>query len=122
MRFIVDSSYSIMAPIFPTVLKEKRIDPAVNGYIFSTFSAALLLSAPFVGYYLSKYERMNFLRCGLFCLGVSMIGFGCSTYVSADNPTGFLVLIYICRAVQGAASSVNDTTILSITGLMYSNH
>lgn len=120
MRFIVDSSYSIMAPIFPTVLSDKGIDPNVNGYIFSTFSAALLLSAPFVGYYLSRYERMIFLRIGLMCLGISMIGFGCSTYI--NDTTTFLVVVYVCRFIQGAASSVNDTTILSITGLMYSDN
>lgn len=97
MRFIVDSSYSIMGPIFPTVLSDKGLDQSINGYIFSTFSAALLISSPFVGYYLSKYERMGFLRTGLFCLGVSMIGFGCSTYI--NNQTGFLVLVFICRAI-----------------------
>lgn len=33
-----------------------------------------------------------------------------------------MAVIFICRAIQGAASSVNDTTILSITGLIYKDN
>lgn len=83
MRFIVDSSYSLMAPFLPQILKDKGVDESINGYIFSTFSAALIISAPLVGYYLSRYERMIFLRCGLFALGCSILGFGLSSMI--DN-------------------------------------
>lgn len=34
----------------------------------------------------------------------------------------FLVVVFAARGVQGAASSVNDTTILSITGVMYKDN
>lgn len=121
MRFIVDSSYSVMAPFLPQILAEKGVDPSLNGYIFSTFSIALIFAAPMVGYYLARYERMIFLRCGLFILGLSMLGFGLSVLIEGHKTT-FLVVVFICRALQGAASSVNDTTILSITGLMYKDH
>lgn len=99
MRFIVDSSYSVMAPFFPIVLLEKGIPPEINGYIFSTFSAALILSAPLVGYYLSRYERMIFLRFGLMALGFSMLGFGLSCLIPKDLKTLFLVIVFICRAI-----------------------
>ena len=122
MRFVVDSSYSVMAPFFPQILDDKDIDPEYNGYIFSMFSFALIVSSPLVGYYLARYERMNFLRCGLFCLGCSMLTFGLSTLIPKEKSKLFLTIVFIARFVQGAASSVNDTTILSITGLMYKNH
>lgn len=121
MRFIVDSSYSIMAPFFPQILLEKNVPDEYNGYIFSTFSLTLILSSPFVGYYLERYERIIFLRVGMLLLAIAMFGFGASTYIN-DNQTLFLVIVFICRAIQGAASGVNDTTILSITGVLYKDN
>lgn len=55
MRFVVDSSYSVMAPFFPQILEEHDIEESFMGYIFATFSFALIVSAPFVGYYLERY-------------------------------------------------------------------
>lgn len=121
MRFVVDSSYSVMAPFFPQILEDKGVDIEFNGYIFSTFSFALILSAPLVGYYLARYDRMKFLRFGLVSLGCSMVAFGLSTLLHGQNTT-FLIIVFIARFVQGAASSINDTTILSITGLLYKDH
>jgi MFS family permease len=49
-----------------------------------------------------------------------MISFGLSTFIN-DN-TIYLVVVFVCRAIQGASSAFNDTTILSITGLLYKEH
>ena len=98
MRFVVDSSYSVMAPFFPQILDEKEVSVDINGYIFSTFSFALIVSAPLVGYYLARYQRMIFLRFGLISLGCAMLAFGFSTLID-NNKTLFLVIVFIARFV-----------------------
>lgn len=96
LRFIVDSSYSIMAPFFPQILENKGIPQDYNGYIFSTFSAALIVAAPIVGYSLDKFERQKFLQIGLLILGFTMMSFGFSSYI--NDTTTYLVIIFISRA------------------------
>lgn len=65
---------------------------------------------------------MVFLRVGLFCLSISMLGFALSVLIPVKQKTLYLIVVFVSRFIQGCASSVNDTTILSITGIMYKDH
>lgn len=46
-----------MAPFLPQVLNQKGVPEEYNGYIFSTFSAALIVTSPIIGYYLDRLTR-----------------------------------------------------------------
>lgn len=122
MRHIVDSTFSLIAPFLPQLLEQKDIKNSdwYRGIIFSTYSFAMMLSAPLVGYYLARYERTIFLRIGMFFLGCSIIGFGLSFYFF-EGPW-YVAAIFTARAIQGISSSMVDITILTIVGAMYQDH
>jgi MFS family permease len=65
---------------------------------------------------------MIFLRFGLIILSISMAGFGIATYIPNGEQKTFLACVFVCRGLQGAASAINDTTILSISGVLYKDH
>lgn len=122
MRHIVDSSYSLIAPFLPQLLKAKEItnEDFVRGFIFSTYSIAMMLSAPFITYYLARYERIILLRIGIILLGASILGFGLSFYLLKGN--GYVTAIFFARGIQGLASSMVDISVLTIIGVMYEDH
>ena len=120
LRFVIDCSFSIMAPFFPQILADKGIPVAYNGWIFSVFSFTLIVTSPIIGFYLDKMQRAKTLQIGLILLGMSMIGFGFACLIKDE--TTYLIVILSLRGVQGITSAINDTVIMSITGLLYQDH
>jgi len=47
-----NSAYALIAPFQPLYLAKIGANPALNGYIFSTYSLAVILCSPVIGYFL----------------------------------------------------------------------
>ena len=78
------------------------------------------MASPVVGYYLDRMQRAKVLQIGLIVLGLCMVGFGLA--VQIQDQTTYIVVILVLRALHGSISAMNDTVILSITGLLYKHH
>lgn len=120
LRFVIDCSFSIMAPFFPQILADKGIPVEYNGWIFSIFSFTLIVTSPIIGFFLDRMQRTKVLQVGLILLGLSMIGFGFACVIKDE--TTYLIVILTMRGIQGITSAINDTVIMSITGLLYKDH
>jgi MFS family permease len=120
LRFVIDCSFSIMAPFFPQILADKGIPIAYNGWIFSIFSFTLIVTSPIIGFFLDRMQRTKVLQVGLILLGLSMIGFGFAILIKDE--TTYIIVILSLRGIQGITSAINDTVIMSITGLLYPDH
>lgn len=109
-----------MAPFFPQILADKGIPADYNGWIFSIFSFTLIVTSPIIGYFLDRMQRARVLQVGLVLLGMSMIAFGYAILITDENT--YLIVILTLRGIQGITSAINDTVVMSITGLLYKDH
>ena len=90
------------------------------GYIFSMYSVSVIFGSPIIGYFLTKYPRRSFVQFGLFAMSLAMFGFAiCGIF---DSKIAFLSIAFITRLIQGFASSTIQTTMFSVSGMMYKDH
>jgi MFS family permease len=78
---LANSGYSIIAPFLPLQFKEKGINPAWVGSIFSTYSIAVIFNSPRVAGYIKLYGRRTLIQMGTFLMGVSIIAYGLLAYI-----------------------------------------
>jgi len=101
--FLSNCAYGLMAPFFPKILEEKEIDQSIFGYMFSTYSVAVILCSPVVGHLLLKVKRSTLLISGLSMMSFAIFMFSIANFV--ESKTLFLVIVFLARFLQGAASS-----------------
>ena len=56
-----NSAYALIAPFLPIELVRVNVPVYLFGYIFSTYSLAVILCSPMTGYLLTKFRRRNFI-------------------------------------------------------------
>lgn len=110
-------AYALIAPFLPIELVRIGVPVELFGYIFSMYSVAVIICSPFIGYFLTKVKRRNFVQFGLFSMSIAMFGFALASKVNTNS--GFLIMAFITRFVQGFASSSIQTTCFTISGLLY---
>lgn len=115
-----NSAYALIAPFLPIELVKVNVPIYLFGYIFSTYSLAVILCSPMTGYLLTKFKRRNFVQFGLFVMSVAMYGFAFAGEVKSYG--GFLAIAFISRFLQGYASSSIQTTCFSLSALIYKEH
>ena len=72
------------------------------GVIFSTYSVAVIINSPFIGFYIRKFGRRNLMTIGTFFMGTSIISYGLIGYI--ENKILFISLSIIFRFIQGISS------------------
>jgi len=107
-----NSAYAIIAPFLPTEFKEKGVDQSWVGFIFSAYSVAFIICSPIVGKLQNYMGRRNLVAVGMMLMGQSFVGFGLISYIKYQPV--FIVLSLVARLMQGAASSLIQTTMYSI--------
>jgi MFS family permease len=96
VSFLSNSAYALIAPFLPFLFAEKGIELSLMGYIFSTYSVAVIICSPFVGKMLSKLGRRRFIQIGLFTMGLSMLAFAFISYIDSSRTT-FISLAFVIR-------------------------
>ena len=56
-----NSAYALIAPFLPIELLRVDVPIYLFGYIFSTYSFAVIICSPMTGYLLTKFRRRNFI-------------------------------------------------------------
>ena len=90
-----NSAYALIAPFLPIELVKVNVPIYLFGYIFSTYSLAVIICSPMTGYLLTKFRRRNFIQFGLFIMSIAMYGFAFSENI--DSYAGFLIVAFLSR-------------------------
>lgn len=115
-----NSAYALIAPFLPIELARFGVPIWLFGYIFSMYSVAVIICSPFIGYFLTKVKRRNFVQFGLFSMSIAMFGFALGSYATTNS--GFLATTFVTRFIQGFASSSIQTTCFTISAVLYKDN
>lgn len=118
-----NSAYALIAPFQPIYMASIGGNKDLNGYIFSTYSLAVILCSPVIGFFLRRFRRRNFVQMGLFCMGLAMLGFAVASWFS-DRPGLYIFygITFATRFLQGFSSSAIQTTAFSASGQLFAQH
>jgi len=101
---LTNSAYAIIAPFLPFKFEEKHIDAGWIGYVFSSYSIAVIVFSPLCGSFIRLTGRINLIILGINLMGLSFIAFGLIS--SIEDPQIFIVLSLLARFLQGMASGL----------------
>jgi MFS family permease len=101
---LTNSAYAIIAPFLPFKFEEKNIDAGWIGYVFSSYSIAVIVFSPLCGSFISLTGRINLIIMGINLMGLSFIAFGLISNIEDRNL--FIILSLLARFLQGMASGL----------------
>jgi MFS family permease len=94
---LTNSAYAIIAPFLPVKFEAKGIDAGWIGYVFSSYSIAVIVFSPLCGSLISVTGRVNLIIMGIVLMGLSFIAFGLISYIEDVNM--FIVLSLLARFI-----------------------
>jgi MFS family permease len=115
-----NSAYAIVAPFLPFEFERKGISQTYMGYVFAIYSLAVIIFSPICGSMIGKIGRINLIRIGVTCMGLSFIALGAASLI--EDKTTFITISLVTRFFQGFASSAIQTTCYSISTNFYPDH
>lgn len=122
VNMLSNYGYGLIAPFMPLELEKLNIEESITGFIFSFYSLTVILSAPIIGWILSKYQQRRLqYRIGLLLYSTSMFGFAYAPRYITSKPFLIITLLTL-RILQGFGSCSIQTTNLSITSMLYRKH
>ena len=71
-----NSCFSLVAPFLPVELLNRGISEDTIGFIFSIYSLARIVSSPFIGILLGKFDKRRVLSVGMGILALSISALG----------------------------------------------
>jgi len=110
--FVGLCGYSLMAPFFPLVSKEKGTSTFITGFIFAVYPLSIFLLSPIVGKYMPLIGPKLCLITGAFVEGASHIVFGFVDHLPDGNI--FIGICFTIRVVTAIGTACADTAFLSI--------
>lgn len=112
INLFANSAYSSIAPFYPHDAVEKGVPKASIGFIFASYSLAMLMFAPLFGALLNKFGGKNVLLLGCLCESIAMFCFGFLIYV--DSPLTYGILSIVYRFVEGFGNGCLNSATNSI--------
>lgn len=112
------SSFSLMAPFFPSMAKEeKNVGSTIVGLIMACLSVSFVIASLFISMTLSKLGRRLVLYTGII-LGISsMVGFGFMIWI--NNRILFIILSFALRLLTGVASAFICVSAYAMVSIKY---
>jgi MFS family permease len=101
---LTNSAYAIIAPFLPFKFEEKGIDAGWIGYVFSSYSIAVIVFSPLCGSFIRLTGRINLIIIGINLMGFSFIAFGLISSIKDEKQ--FIILSLLARFLQGMASGL----------------
>ena len=122
-------TYSLLAPFFPTVARERGVSQWHVGLVFGVFALAAFATAPYAGTALAQQRcgRLNMMVFGMLLNAVFTAAFGCLEYVDADLSSEYgnvlyLTLAYSSRALAGVGCGLTDTALYALIADSFKGH
>ena len=109
---ISNSAYALVAPFLPIVFKQKGISGQMIGLIFAIYSIAVIICSPFVGRTVEFVGNATMISLGIAVMGLAFVLFG--FIPDLGEMSIILVVSFLLRFLQGAASAFVQTTCYSI--------
>lgn len=116
--FLACATYSIIAPFYPIVAKEKGYGEAFIGILIGIYPIVGILTTTFLPKLIIKYGRKELMFAGGLIEVASVIMFGCTIYTDAG---GFVALSVIARVLMGMGGSILLTTSLACITAFYAD-
>ena len=120
VNLTANSAYSSIAPFYPKQAIEKGVPNSAIGLIFSAYSIAMCLFAPFYDQMLNKLGAKSVLLIGCISQGISMLLFGPLVYV--EDAGWFTVFSIVSRFILGFGNGCLNCSSSSIITTNYRNN
>lgn len=115
INILSNGGYALIAPFLPIELKNKGVDEAVMGYIFSVYSVTVIFGSPLIGLSIKRHQKRRLMmQVGLGTMTLSMLGY-CAASIVEDRTLMF-VSIMATRVLQGFSSCAIRVTSFAIIG------
>ena len=111
---ISSMGYSLIAPLFPPLFKERSLSNLVCSYLISIFCIPNIISAFICADMCQKFGQKKLFLFSAFCNSLSMTLYGIIIYIT--NNKYFLILSFINRTFHGLFSGFVNVICFAITG------
>lgn len=102
VQFLANAIYSVLAPFFPIIAKEKGLRGETIGLIFSGYPIAAFLSAPIYGLMIIRFGRRKMFLTGSLLISSTLFGFSALPYLDSGS---FVAVGFFSRFLQGLGVS-----------------
>ena len=118
INLISQSSFSMLAPFYPSVAKNERgMSSSIVGVVMSLFSVSFVLTSFLIGTRLGRIGRRRSMYIGIIIQSASIVGFGCLIWVK--DKTTFMLLSFALRLIGGVACAFICVTAYAMTSIRY---
>ena len=108
---LICSTYTLIAPFYPKIAKEKKIPLWVVGIVFALTPFGIMITNFFIGQYLNKLGRKNVVISSYFFIALSLLLLSPIEYL---DRTYVIILSFASRLVAGVGSCCLFTTVITI--------
>jgi len=117
----INSTFSLMAPIFPQEAERRGIPPLVTGAVFSIYSFTNFFVSPLHGRIMQRrvIERRSMLLLGLSLSSLASLGFALSVYIPDRHRFPFSLLCLALRVVNGVGAAAVDTSSMAMVTQLF---
>ena len=106
-------AYSLIAPLFPPLFKERGIENIVCSYIIAIICLTNIIAAIYCSYLCEKFGQLNLFLFSVIGQTFSTFFYGISVFIS-NNPL-FIFLGFANRLFHGFCTGVVNVISFSIT-------
>lgn len=118
LYFWACSLYSVIAPFFPHVAKEKGMPEDQVGLMFSLYAIVAILFSPISGKVMMWIGRKYFILIGTAIETVGILLFGFANYYDESS---FVIFSFVARLLQGIGGSALTVTLFAIIANAFPN-
>jgi MFS family permease len=115
-ELIMWSLYGSIVTFYPPYRTQHHpsITDTMLGVVIAFFQVGMLVTGPFIGQFMGRVGRKNFIFIGNMAMISASVGFGLLVYIE-DNTT-FYILSLALRFIQGFGESAANTALNAIIG------
>ncbi|KAI6209454.1 MFS-type transporter SLC18B1 [Aphelenchoides besseyi] len=106
-------AFSCIAPFYPSEAKLKDLNSSQIGVVFGVFELVILITAPFLGKYMSVIGSKRMFTVGLLVTGITAILFGFLNFLPAGRTFFWASLLIRCLEALGDACFVTSSFAIS---------
>ena len=99
---LVNMSYGLTAPILPQLLEDGGVPSSLIGWIWATFSIAVIIVSPIAGKIVDCSGHSRLMSIGAVMMAAAIASYSTAIYIDDDaNKYAFFYLAIVLNAIQG---------------------
>ena len=114
--FLINSlsavGYSLIAPLYPLIAREKEVQEGLVGIIFASFAVSNIIIIPIIPTLVVSIGKKNLFRNAILLEGTCTIVYGIIHYIPFKGL--FILISFVLRFSQGIGCAITSTLIYSI--------